>query len=99
MKPGRRAVETLRLQHDASNRAWTPNRHRIPSLPPDVDCGFACGQQQVEVPVVPKEPRLLTSLVRTRRLCRQTGGSRASFLVQCTRPDMTCRLRSPAVPA
>lgn len=97
MKPGRRAVETLRPQHDASSSAWTPNRNRVPSLYAGVDSGFPCGQQKGEVPVVPKEPRLLTSLVRTRLLCRQTGGSRESF-VQCTRPDTTCRLRSPAVP-
>lgn len=98
MKPGRRAVETLRPQHEASSSTWTPNRHRVPSLTAGVDCALACGEQQGEVPVVLKEPRLLTSLVRTRLLCRQTGGSRESF-VQCTRPDMTCRLRSPAVPA
>jgi hypothetical protein len=41
----------------------------------------------------------ITSALRMRRPCRQTGGSRGPVLVQSMQPDMACRLRSPAVPA
>ncbi len=42
----RRAVETLRPQHDASSRTWANDERLVLSLGTGVDCGLACSTQK-----------------------------------------------------